>query len=173
MPHNLTQAVVTVVIVAVVMLLRMRGATRTRPLKLEQLWYVPTVFAAIAAFTLWQAPPQPSDLPWLAGAFLLGTLIGWYRGKMMRISVDPETHALNQSTSPLAFLFLLAIFGVRYAIRYFMAEEAAAWGISVNVLADAPLLLVVGTFALMRVEMYLRAQRLLQEARAAKTARAA
>lgn len=113
-------------------------------------------------------PPAMQDAPWLIAALVVGGIVGWYRGKTMRITVDPETHALNQSASPAALIFILAIFALRYGVRHGLGEEAAAWRISVNLLTDAPLLFVVGMFTLTRVEMYIRAQRLLREARAAK-----
>jgi len=131
---------------------------------------VPIIYLVIAALVIAQAPPQPADLPWLIGAGLVGCVIGWYRGKMMRITVDPETHALNQQASPLFMIILVAIIGLRYGLRYALGAESAAWGISVAALSDAPLILAAGMFTLSRVEMYIRAQRLLQEARAAKAA---
>lgn len=156
-------------IVLLMLAIRMGRAARTRPLKLEQLWIVPAIFSVIAVVAMVQAPPSVHDLPWLLGAAAIGAVIGWYRGKMMRITVDPQTHALNQSASPAALLILVGILGLRYAVRYALAEEASSWGVSVNVLADAPLLLAVAMFIVARVEMYIRAQRLLTEARAAHT----
>src|SRR5262249_60759017 len=101
------------------------------------------IFAAITALTLWQAPPGMNDAPWLAGVAVLGAIVGWYRGKMMRITVDPKTHALSQAASPLALLFLVAVFALRYGLRYVLGEEAHAWGISLNLLADAPMVFAV------------------------------
>jgi hypothetical protein len=152
-----------------VMALRMRGMTRARPLRVEQLWVIPLVFAVITALTFAQAPPSMNDVPWLVGIAVIGAIVGWYRGKTMRITVDPETHAVNQSASPIAMLLLLAVFGLRYGLRFVLQEEASTWGVTLNLLTDAPLLFVVAMFALTRVEMFIRAQRLLREARAAKT----
>ncbi len=168
--RQLIQYGITAVIVLVVWFFRIRGMAKSRPLKLEQLWIVPVIFTVIAALAMVQTPPLMSDAPWLIAALAVGCVIGWYRGKMMRITVDPETHALNQTASPAAIILLIAIFAVRYAIRFFLAEEAQAWNISLNLLADAPLLIVVGMFVVARIEMYLRAQKLLTQARAARAA---
>ncbi|MBS0384913.1 MAG: DUF1453 family protein, partial [Proteobacteria bacterium] len=143
--------------------------SQTRPLKTEQLWVVPLIFAGFAALTLVQAPPTVADIPWLVGVAALGAVVGWYRGKMMRITVDPQTHNLSQAASPLALVFLLAVFGLRYGLRYMLGEEAHAWGISLNLLADAPMVFAVAMFALTRAEMFIRAERLLAEARATHT----
>jgi hypothetical protein len=166
LPMNPTQLLITAAVVLVILMFRMRRMARTRPLKTETLWVVPAIFAAFAALTFWQARPALADAPWLAGVALAGALVGWYRGKMMRITVDPETHALAQAASPLALLFLIAVFALRYGLRYVLGAEAHAWGFSVNVLADAPMVFAVAMFALTRVEMFIRAERLLAEARA-------
>jgi membrane protein CcdC involved in cytochrome C biogenesis len=169
LPANPLQVIATISIVLVAMALRMRRMRRARPLRIEHLWIVPAIFLAIAGLVLWQMPPTLNDTPWLIGALVMGGVIGWYRGKTMRISVDPATHAVSQSASPWAMIFLVALLGVRYAARYFLAEEAESWHISLNVLTDAPLVLLVGMLTLTRIEMYLRAQKLLKAARAAKT----
>ncbi|MFZ2030939.1 MAG: hypothetical protein WAU68_11565 [Vitreimonas sp.] len=169
LPMSPTQLAIAIGVFLLFFLLRMRRASQTRPLKTEQLWIVPLIFAGFAALTFLQAPPAMADMPWLAGVALLGAIVGWYRGKMMRITVDPQTHNLSQAASPLALLFLLAVFGLRYGLRYLLGEEAHAWGISLNLLADAPMVFAVAMFALTRVEMFIRAERLLAEARAAHT----
>lgn len=168
LPPNALQYIVGGAFVLLMMIFRMSRMTRQRRLRVEQLWIVPAIFMVIAGLVLVATPPAVADAPWLIAALLLGSVIGWYRGKAMRITVDPETHALNQSASPAAVIFILVIFAIRFAVRYGLGEEAAAWHISVNLLTDAPLLFIVGMFTLTRVEMYIRAQRLLREARAAK-----
>ena len=171
LPMNPTQLLITGGVVLALVLWRLRRMSQTRPLKTEQLWIVPAIFAGVTALAFVQAPPGVSDLPWLIGAALLGTIVGWYRGKMMRITVDPQTHVLTQAASPVALLFLFAVFALRYGLRYVLGEEANAWRISVNLLADAPLVFAIAMFAMQRVEMFIRAERLLAEARAAhKTA---
>ncbi len=152
-------------VVLLIMVWRMRRMTRARPLKVEQLWIVPALLILVAALVLWQTQPTLSDAPWLIGAALIGAVIGWYRGKMMRISVDPETHAVSQSASPWAMLVLLGLLAARMAARYALTEEAQPWHISLTVITDAPLMLVVAMFIVARIEMYLRAKRLLTHAR--------
>ena len=173
MPMNPMQLLIGGGVFAAIMLLRLRRMSQARPLKIETLWVVPLIFAVFAGLTFFQTPPNMSDVPWLIGTAVAGAVVGWYRGKMMRINVDPQTHALSQSASPLAMLFLLAVFALRYGARYLLGEEAQTWGISLNLLADAPMVFVVAMFALTRVEMFIRAQGLLREARAARAAGAA
>lgn len=169
MPMSPMQLIIAIGVFALFVVLRLRRYAQARPLKAEQLWIVPLVFAVITALIFVQTPPTMRDTPWLAGVALLGAIVGWYRGKMMRIIVDPKTHALSQAASPAAMLFILAIFAFRYGLRYMLGEEAQAWGFSLNLLADAPMAFAVAMFALQRLEMFIRARRLLGEARAAHT----
>jgi membrane protein CcdC involved in cytochrome C biogenesis len=82
---------------------------------------------------------------------------------MMHIHVDPETHALNQKASPAAMLFLIALIIVRSGARTILGQTG---GVSPAMLTDPLIAFALGMFTLTRVEMYLRAKRLLEEARA-------
>ena len=140
-------------IAAIVITLRMRRMSKERPLKIEQLWIVPGIYGLIAGFLYWRFPPHGMTILWCAIAMALGAAAGWQRGRMMHISVDPETHAIRQKASPAAMLFLLALIAVRYGAR-----ELAA--------TDILIAFALGLLSMQRYEMYLRAKRLLGEARA-------
>src|SRR5690348_17788997 len=90
---------ITIGIIVVIMALRMRGMSKMRPLKLGSLWIVPAAYLVVAALMFVQLPPTG----WVAIASVvglaIGAAVGWQRGKMMHIHVDPETHALNQKAS--------------------------------------------------------------------------
>jgi membrane protein CcdC involved in cytochrome C biogenesis len=153
---------VTIGIIIVMMALRLRKAGRMRPLKLGSLWIVPVLYLAVAAMMFVQLPPTG----WVAIAscigLLIGAAVGWQRGKMMHIHVDPETHALNQKASPAAMLFLVVLIVVRMLARGVIGAEG---GLSPAMLTDPLIAFALGMFTLQRVEMYLRARRLLEEAR--------
>ena len=153
---------VTICIIIVMMALRLRKAGRMRPVKLGCLWIVPVLYLAVAAMMFVQLPPTG----WVAIAscigLLIGAAVGWQRGKMMHIHVDPETHALNQKASPAAMLFLVVLIVVRMLARGVIGAEG---GLSPAMLTDPLIAFALGMFTLQRVEMYLRARRLLEEAR--------
>lgn len=153
---------VSIAIIIIVMALRMRGMNRMRPLKLGSLWIVPVLYFVVAAAMFVQLPPTG----WVAieciAALAIGAAVGWQRGRMMHIHVDPETHALNQKASPAAMLFLVALIVVRMAARGIVGQEGA---VSPAMLTDPLIAFALGMFTLQRVEMYLRARRLLEEAR--------
>lgn len=153
---------VTIGIIVIVMALRMRRMGQMRPLKLGGLWVVPAIYLLVAALMFAQLPPTG----WVAVASVVGLAIGagvgWQRGKMMHIHVDPETHALNQKASPAAMIFLIALIVVRSGARSLLGQEG---DVSPAMLTDPLIAFALGMFTLTRLEMYLRAKRLLQEAR--------
>ena len=153
---------ISIAIIGIVVALRMRRMGKMRPLNLGSLWVVPAVYLVVAALMFVQLPPTG----WVAIAsgagLLIGAAIGWQRGKMMHIDVDPETHAINQKASPAAMFFLIALIVVRMAARGNIGQEG---GGSPAMLTDPLIAFALGMFTLQRVEMYLRAKRLLDEAR--------
>ena len=157
-----TSYAITIGIIVIVMALRLRRAGQMRPLKLGGLWVVPALYLAVAAIMFAQLPPKG----WVAIASVaglaIGAAVGWQRGKMMHIHVDTETHALNQKASPAAMFFLIALIVVRMGARGILGEQG---GVSPAMLTDPLIAFALGMFTLQRVEMYLRAKRLLEEAR--------
>lgn len=117
--------------------------------------------------TLFAADP-PTPAGWLAGALALplGGLAGWYRGRTMAITVDPDSHALSQRGSPAAMLFIIALIAVRAALNA-AAESgrAAAWHVDATMLTETLVAFALGLLTMTRLEMWLRARRLLREAR--------
>ena len=153
---------ITIGIVVVVMALRMRSMGKMRPLKLETLWVVPVLYLAVAGLMFFQFPPVGWTAIVSAVGLVIGAAVGWQRGKMMHIHVDPETHALNQKASPAAMFFLIALIIVRMGAKTILGAES---NISPAMLTDPLIAFALGMFTLQRVEMYLRAKRLLEEAR--------
>jgi hypothetical protein len=153
---------IPIAVIIVVLALRMRRMSQMRPLKLEILWIFPAIYIALFALLLFAYRPAGMDWAWIAAAAAIGGVIGWYRGKMMQIHVDPATHALNQKGSPAAMILILVIVGIRMALR----TEASSLHLNVNLVTDASLAFVAAMFSMVRLEMFLRAQRLLAEARA-------
>ena len=155
------QYAITLGIILVVLAFRMRRMGQMRPLKLETLWVVPAIYLAVAALMFVQLPPTGWVGIASAIGLVAGAAVGWQRGRMMHIHVDPETHALNQKASPAAMMFLVVLILVRMAGRSLLGSE----GVSPAMLTDPLIAFALGMFTLTRVEMYLRAKRLLEEVR--------
>lgn len=171
--HLSSSSIVTGLIFAAVIGLRLwrmgvfRKNAPARRLRLEYLWIMPAIMAAAAVALLAQAPPQGS---WqglvLALTAAAGAALGWWRGTLIRIEVDRETHALNTRNSPAALIFLLAVFVLRFAARYLLAEASQTLHLATALITDGFVLFAAGLFGVSRLEMWLRARRLLAEARA-------
>jgi len=162
----LFQYIVPAAIVVIVLTLRMRRMRQARRLRLETLWIVPAVYAVIAITMLATQVPQGA-IAWalIAAGFTAGAAIGWQRGRSIHISVDPETHQLDQRASPFTMILLVALILFRAGLRSVATAEAAAWHLSAALITDVFVAMVVGLLAMTRLEMYLRGRRLLDEAR--------
>jgi len=153
---------ITIGIIVVVLALRMRGMSKMRPLKLGALWIVPALYLAVAVFMFVQLPPTGWVAIASAVGVAIGAAVGWQRGKMMHIHVDPDSHALNQKASPAAMMFLIVLIVVRAGARSVLGQES---NVSPAMLTDPLIAFALGMFTVTRLEMYLRAKRLLEEAR--------
>lgn len=155
---------IPLVIVAIVLAFRWKRMSRVTPLKLERLWVLPAIYAALIVVTFTAHPPQGVAWLFCAIALVLGAALGWQRGKMMRIALDPETHTLNQTASPAAFLFIVVLIVVRSGARGAMQYGGGAF--DPMAVTDVLMALALGLFTAQRVEMYLRGRRMLTAARA-------
>jgi hypothetical protein len=153
--------ILTAIVASLLLFLRFRSMKRARPLRLETLWIVPALYTLVTASVLYQSMPQGIQWLYLALALFVGGLVGWRRGALMRINVDPETHALNQQASPAAMLFILVLIIVRQGLR----TEGSQMGFNAAFLADLAVVFALGMFSMTRLEMFLRAKRMLAEAR--------
>lgn len=159
-PTGWLQYLLPVAVFAVIFAFRIRRMSQERPLKLERLWIVPAIYLTLVAFTFAARPPSPWGWLACAAALAVGGAIGWWRGKSIRITVDPATHRLNQRASPVAMLLLLALVGTRLVLK----EEADRALYDPMLAADLLMALALGVFTVMRIEMYLRGKRLLDQA---------
>ena len=148
------------------------GGARQRRVRIETMWIFPVIFIGLIGFGIYseRPPTDPVTLIALTLAALLGLGLGWFRGRMVRITIDPETHTLQSQNSAMGMLILAGIYFVKYAARTFLSGHAADWHISVVAVTDAFLLIALGTIVGRRVEMMIRSLRLLKQARDDKAA---
>lgn len=156
--------IIPVVVIALVIL---RNA-RARKLKVERLWLSPAIVMVltIAAFAS-NPPPGPLGLAVDVAAVGLGALLGWWRGRASRFTVDPATHEVTSRVSPAGMLLILGIFGLRYLLRLFLGDGASALHLTAAEITDSFLLLAVGVVSAQRLEWWIRARRMIAEAKAA------
>ena len=161
-PTGITQYLIPIVVFAVIFTFRMRRMSQMRPLKLERLWVVPAIYCVVVAASFVTHPPTAAGWALAIAGLLVGAALGWYRGKTVAIHVDPVTHDLNQKASPLGMLILLVLVGAKMAAQ----AGGRAAHLDITSLTDALLGMALGTFAAMRIEMYLRGSRLVEASRA-------
>lgn len=161
-PYQLGAVLIPLVVVAM-MLLR---HARPRRLRVERLWLAPLVFVLMTGLILAaQSPPSPPVIAMEAACLALGGLVGWWRGRLTRVSVDPDTYEATTKTSPLGMLVVLVLFAMRYGLRSASGFTASQLHISALHLTDTLLVFAAGLVCAQRLEMALRAMRLLNEAR--------
>jgi hypothetical protein len=154
-------AILPFVIIAVVIGFRLRSMTRERPLKIETLWIVPVVYLLLIAWMLFALPPTTVGWALVALGVLIGAMLGWHRGKLIRIERN-ESGELRQQASPLAMLLLVALIVLKLGARAIFGESAAMQpGSNAMLLTDAFIGFALGLLSATRLELYLRARRLL------------
>ncbi len=161
MDQQTITVVITLAVVLAIMGLRLKRGTKVRPLRLRRMWIAPAIIAVVATAAFIVQPPMLSDAPWLLAIFVAGAGLGWWRGKLMRISVNDETQSLNVSASPLALYFIVGLVAIRLLMRTVLLREAQAWHLDIVTVTDAFLLLGAGLVIAQRFEMMLRARRIL------------
>jgi hypothetical protein len=168
-PQTLTLFVPVLIILAV-LVLRNR---RPRPLRIDRLWIRPAIFLIGLATTLVAAPPPLSgpSLALLAAGLIVGSCLGWLRGRTMRIEVHPDTHDITARATPMGIMFILVLVVARMGMRGAALQNAPTIGLPTAAVVDALVLMAVGMMVAQGLEMWLRARRLLGEAQAAKSGR--
>jgi hypothetical protein len=150
------------VVIAIVVALRFRSMNRERPLNVGTLWIVPVVYLLLIGSMLIALPPTASGWTVILAGLAIGAALGWHRGKLIRIERNPETGELRQKASPLAMLLLLGLVVLKLGARTIFGDSAAAHpGSSAMLLTDAFIGFALGLLSATRVEIYLRARRLM------------
>ncbi|HEY2658852.1 MAG TPA: hypothetical protein VGI79_03965 [Caulobacteraceae bacterium] len=150
-------------------ILLLRNA-RPRKLRVELLWIRPAIWVVIAVLSFTQAPPPMSaaGLAIMTASLAAGAVLGWQRGRLMRIEVDPETHQMTLRASPAAMLFIVVLMVLRVSIHNVAIQNLGRTHLPITVLVDALILFSLGLMLTQSAEMWIRGRRLLTQAQAAK-----
>lgn len=145
----------------IIILLRNR---RKRTLRPHLLWVMPLLVTTLIGVGLWANTQHPQFGPfaWIAFvvALALGCVAGWWRGKTITIEKEPDG-SLKAQASPLGLILIIGLFAARAGLREVMEVNAAAWHLDAVIVTDAFMLFAVGLIVTQRVEMYIRARRVL------------
>jgi hypothetical protein len=160
---GMLQTILPLVILVVVVGFRMRSMSRPQPLNSGRMWVLPLVLVAAGTAMLFANPISPAGWAISAAALIGGAVLGWHRGKMIRVWKDPQTGQAMQQASPAAMLFLLGIIAVRYLVRsYFGVDsgDGAHMDPRALIATDALLVFAIGLVAATRLELFLRMRQL-------------
>jgi hypothetical protein len=166
--HDKQQWIATLLSIGILLLvltLRMRKMNKARPLRVERLWILPAFYGAVVIALFWVHPPRGIVWAVVAVALAIGLGLGWYRGKLMHIAVDPTTREVSQQGTTAAMIFILLLVGLRYAARAYGAAFGGNDPAAVVAATDLLLALGLGFVVAQRIEMGLRARRLIAAAK--------
>ncbi|HEX5006967.1 MAG TPA: hypothetical protein VFV70_07625 [Hyphomonadaceae bacterium] len=160
------------IVIALILGLRIWRGSRARRLKVERMWIRPAIILTFLGVSIYSQPPPmaPVILAVLALVTAAGGVMGWYRGRMVKVSIDPETHALTSRASPWGMLIFLGLVVVRVAARMMLGQEHDVAGVPVAAIIDGLTLFYAGNVVGLQVEVWMRAKKLLAGAIAAKAA---
>ena len=119
------------------------------------------MYLVVAAMMFTAFPPTGPIILGSLAALAIGAVLGWQRGKMMHIEVDQDTHSLQPAcVSRLDDLSP----GAHLCSHGLAPGSRAGSGVTPAMITDPLIAFALGILTLQRVEMYLRAKRLLDEA---------
>jgi membrane protein CcdC involved in cytochrome C biogenesis len=159
---NLLTTLLPFVVILAVVVLRLRAMRGDRPLNLGTIWIVPAVYLVVAGSMMFALPPTPMGWGLVVTGLAVGLVLGWYRGRLIHVERNIETGELRQRASPMAMILLLALIVLKLGARAIFGETAATQpGSGAMMLTDAFIGFALGLLSATRIEMYLRARRLI------------
>jgi len=151
------------VVLALVVAWRFRSMSKERPLNIGTLWVVPAIYLALMASLIIALPPHAAGWAVMAAGIVAGAVLGWHRGKLIRIERNAETGQLMQQASPLAMVLLLILIALKFGMREVFGDSAAAHPSSAAMLVtDGFIGFALGLLSATRLELYLRARSILE-----------
>ena len=164
-PHggNWLTTALPFVALALVVAWRFRSMSKERPLNIGTLWVVPAIYLALMASLIVALPPHAAGWAVMAAGLVAGAVLGWHRGKLIRIERNAQTGQLMQRASPLAMVLLLILIGLKFGMREAFGDSAAAHPSTAAMLVtDAFIGFALGLLSATRLELYLRARSILE-----------
>lgn len=144
---------------ALVLAWRLRRRSRERPLSAWFLWLAPALYLAVVIAMLATHPPPPLGRGLLALGLFVGAAAGWLRGRLFILRLDEESGAILLRRSRWAVTMLVAIVSLRFLANLWIGKPH-----DTLLVTDLMLGLVFGLVAVTRLEIALRARRLLGRA---------
>jgi hypothetical protein len=167
--HQLQQLMPLLFLIPIVAIIIFRNL-KPRRLRLELMWIRPVMILVVATafLVLMPFPHQSYAVPAIVAAAVAGAAVGWLRGRMVRVSVDPETHTATSQASPLGVALIVVIIGVRYFLNTTAGAEGGELTPQAMLLTDALLTFGAGVVSVTGLEVWMRASKMINQSRSAK-----
>jgi hypothetical protein len=172
MDRQTTTYLITFAVIALFMGFRIWRGSQARKLKVERMWIRPAIVLVVLGLSVASQPPTLDVITVVVLAILIaaGFALGMLRGRMVRVSIDPATHDLTSKQSPWGTLIFLAVMVVRTGARFVLRGEQEIAGMPVTDIIDGLTLFYAGNVVGLQVDVWMRANKLLKDAIAAKAA---
>lgn len=163
------QQYIPLLVILVMLPLILLRNRRPRTLRPRWMWVVPLLMVVAMGFAIWGTSFQPglSHEPFdaLAWAVLviggvLGAVAGWWRGRMTTIEKHPDG-TLKAQASPVGLILIVALIFGRRALSAWLEPHAESLGLNALAVADAFLVFVAAMIVVQRLEMFIRARRVM------------
>lgn len=148
---------------ALVLAVRMRRPQSERPLSRRFLWLAPTLYLAAVTAMLVRHPPSLEGWLMVLGGVLLGAMVGWIRGRMFALRVDPESGVILRRRSRAAVALLVGVVSLRFIANLWLghSDPVASEASRTLMATDFMMGCVFGLLAVTRIEIALRARQML------------
>jgi hypothetical protein len=161
------QQLIPLAVIPVAVVLVLLRNRRKRVLRPHLLWVVPAIVGPLILLGVWGSSRAVGAAPFGAGAWaillvggVLGGVAGWWRGKTITIEREPDG-SLRSQASPLGLVLVVALFAFRGVLRPLIESHAAQWRLNALAVTEAFLVFALALIVLQRVEMYIRARRIM------------
>lgn len=166
-PDGLVMTVVgPLLTLALILVLRLRRPGLEIPLTPRFLWLAPSLYLAAVTFMLVRHPPTPFGWLLVFVGLLIGGAGGWARGRLFALRLDPASGTVLRRRSRWAISLLIGIVSLRFVANLWVGPvtDSTPSGAATLLVTDLLLGLVFGLLVTTRIEIALRARRLLAEA---------
>jgi hypothetical protein len=157
---NIWAQLAPLAVIAVIMALRMRRINRPRRFNLGRVWLVPAVYTVLVGLILLSRPPVLLGWVLFAVSLAAGAALGWQRGRLTHLELAPEGGYLLARQSRAATMMIVMVLVLRVGARQLFIGDNADPA-ELMLVTDALLGFALGFLALQRIEMAIRARRLL------------
>jgi hypothetical protein len=167
-----TQQALPYLIPLLILLLILRRNLRARKLRMERLWVYPLILAlATASAMSGEEFPGVVALVGFVVALGVGGVVGWWRGRLTNIMIDPVTHEFTSQASIAGTILIGVVFALRYGIKMAMSNGGSFAGLPMGLhghvagVTDGLMLFLVAMMSVQRIEMFIRCRRMVGQVR--------